>query len=86
MKKSIRKLVCYYLLSIIGFSTVYWLFWMKNTSHFIVDQDFNEITFAPVFFENPGNLKKGREKSVIETNEKLQYLHAAIDSLNRVIH
>lgn len=86
MKKSFRKVVSYYLLSIIVFSTVYWLFWMKNTSYFMVNQEFNEITFAPMFFdENPGNLKKGREKSVIETNEELRYLHSTIDSLNIAI-
>jgi len=86
MNKSIRNVVFYYLISILSFATIYWFFWMKNTSYFMVNQEFNEVTFAPMFFdEDPGKLPKGREKTVLETNETLHYLHSSIDSLNHAI-
>ncbi|NII83490.1 MULTISPECIES: potassium channel family protein [unclassified Pedobacter] len=86
MKKSIYKVVLCYLISIVLFAAVYWFFWMKNTSYFMVNQEFNTVTFAPMFFdEEVGSLPRGKEKTVIETNEVLQSLHLSIDSLNKAI-
>jgi len=39
-----------YFITILVFALAYYIFWLKNTSNFIINQDFNELTIKPIFF------------------------------------
>lgn len=75
--KKTTKVFLWYLLSILIFGCVYLVFWVINTSYFIVTEEYNQQTLRPtvVIDELPSKFDKRKDKNVLDLNEQitLQY-------------
>jgi len=66
-----------YFLNIALFGIIYYSFWLKNTSNFILNEDFNEVTIKPIFFydEIPDNFNSTKiPLTTIQVNDLLMPL------------
>lgn len=77
-----------YFLNIFVFGTIYFCFWLKNTSNFIINEDFNEVTIKPVFFydEIPDDFNSNKlPLTTKQANDLMAPLFDSLTLFNRQI-
>lgn len=45
MKKRLIKILGYYLISVLGFATIYWIIWQNNTANYVINDQINQTTY-----------------------------------------
>lgn len=84
-RKTLKIIGVSYFANIIVFGILYWIFWIKNPSSFIINNEYNEQTLKPFYFHRDMESfeKKHPFYSISETNEKIQ---THFDTLNILKH
>ncbi len=80
-RKKVILTASVYFLNIFIFGVIYFSFWLKNTSNFIINEDFNELTIKPDFFNNeiPDNFNS--TKLPLTTKQANDLMTPLFDSL-----
>ena len=71
-----------YFLNVLIFALIYYYYWKENTSNFIINSEFNEVTIDRAFFSGSDPLQIDTNSISFSTREANELLSPLFDSLN----